>query len=226
MLEQFAGDVGRCPDAARRHRDLARIGLRIGDEFGNGFCRNRRIDLHHERHVHEVCDRRDVAEEIETEILVERGVDRIRHGRKQQRVAVRGRAHDKLRGDTAAAARPVLDDELLTQPLRTAIGPSGVRRCRWCRPPQSRRSSAPGATDRLALLRSAKRRAAQRRRPPDARHSAGKFHREPTHQCGSRAGTPIIAARLRASCSGCACSAPARRRWRGSPDRAACRRFR
>ena len=42
-LEQLAGHMGRGPDAGRRHVDLARIGLGIGDELGNRLGRNRWI---------------------------------------------------------------------------------------------------------------------------------------------------------------------------------------
>ena len=39
----------------------------------------------------------------------------------EQRVAVGGRAHDRLGADIAAGARPVLDDELLAEPLRQPL---------------------------------------------------------------------------------------------------------
>ena len=39
----------------------------------------------------------------------------------EQRVAVRGRSHDRLGGDVAAGARPVLDDELLAEALRQPL---------------------------------------------------------------------------------------------------------
>ena len=77
-LEQFAGDMGRRSVAGRRHVDLARIGLGIGDELGNGLGRNRWIDHHDIGHADDACDRRDVADEIEIELVVERRVDRVR----------------------------------------------------------------------------------------------------------------------------------------------------
>jgi hypothetical protein len=64
------------------------------------------------------CDRRDVADEIEIELVVERRVDRVRCACQEQRVAVRRRLHDRLGTDIAGGARPVLDDELLTETLR------------------------------------------------------------------------------------------------------------
>src|SRR6478735_9051766 len=63
-------------------------------------------------------DRRDVANEIEIEIIVERRVDRVRRIGQQEGIAVRGRAHDRLGSDVATGTRPVLDDKLLTEPLR------------------------------------------------------------------------------------------------------------
>ena len=62
--------------------------LGIGDEFGNGLGRNRRIDRHDEGLAHDACDRRDVADEIEIELLVERRVDRARRIGQEERVAV------------------------------------------------------------------------------------------------------------------------------------------
>ena len=42
-LEQLAGHVREPADAGRRHVDLARIGLGVGDELGNRLGRNRWI---------------------------------------------------------------------------------------------------------------------------------------------------------------------------------------
>ena len=47
-------------------------------------------------HAHDAGDRRDVADEIEIELVVERRVDRVARADQQQRVAVRRRAHDRL----------------------------------------------------------------------------------------------------------------------------------
>ena len=66
-------------------------------------------------------DRRDVAEKTEIEIVVKRGVDRVRRTDQQEGIAVRGRAHDDLRCDIAARAGPVLDDELLPEALRQPL---------------------------------------------------------------------------------------------------------
>ena len=62
--------------------DLARIGFDIGDEIGNGFRRNRRIDIQHQWNGGDARHRHGVADEIEIEMLIERGIDRVRrHGK-------------------------------------------------------------------------------------------------------------------------------------------------
>src|SRR5262249_38714842 len=60
-LEQFSSDMLRAADAGRGHVQLAGIGLGIGDELGNGFCRYRGVDLHDQRDALDPPDRRDVA---------------------------------------------------------------------------------------------------------------------------------------------------------------------
>jgi hypothetical protein len=47
----------------------------------------------------------------------ERHVDGVRNGDEQESVAVRRRAHCRLQGQTATSARPVVDDDRLTEPL-------------------------------------------------------------------------------------------------------------
>jgi hypothetical protein len=54
--EQLAGDMSGVADAGRRHVDLARVGLGIGDEFGDRLGWQRRVDLHDERPAHEARD--------------------------------------------------------------------------------------------------------------------------------------------------------------------------
>src|SRR6266436_312661 len=67
------------------------------------------------------CDRRDVADEIEIEFVVERRVDRVRRACQEQRVAVRRRLHDRLGTDIAGGTRSVLDDEWLAEALRQPL---------------------------------------------------------------------------------------------------------
>src|SRR5215468_5013613 len=83
----------RRADATRSVADLAGIRLHIADELGNGLRRERWIYLHDEGVADDARDRCDVADEIETELVVERGVDRVRCRDEEQRVTVRWRAH-------------------------------------------------------------------------------------------------------------------------------------
>ena len=62
-------------------------------------------------------DRSDVADEVEVEVFVKRRIDCICWGNQEQRIAVRSSTHDRVSADVAGGARPVLDDELLADPL-------------------------------------------------------------------------------------------------------------
>ena len=115
--EQLADDMGGVADAGRRHVDRARVGLGIGDEFGDRLGRERRVDLHDERPAHQARDRSDVASETEVRLVVERGAERVRRRCKQQRIAVRRRIDDGFKADVAAGSRPVLDHNRLAEPL-------------------------------------------------------------------------------------------------------------
>ncbi len=103
--------------AGRCHRDLARVGLRVGDQLRNGLGRQRRIGQHDLRLPNRARNRRDVAKKHETELVVERRVDGARRADHEERVAVGGRAHDRLGCDIGGGARPVFDDERLAEPL-------------------------------------------------------------------------------------------------------------
>ena len=78
---------------------------------------NRWIDHHDAGHAHDACDRRDAVDEIETKLVIERGVDGVPTADQEQRVAVGRGTHDRLGGDIAASARTVFDQELLAEPL-------------------------------------------------------------------------------------------------------------
>ena len=58
---------------------------------------------------------------LKLSLVVKRRVDCVRRIDQEQRIAVRRRTHDRLGGDIAASARPVLDDEWLTKPLRQPL---------------------------------------------------------------------------------------------------------
>jgi hypothetical protein len=66
-------------------------------------------------------DRRDVADEIETKVVVECRVERVNRRNLEQRIAVWGRTDDGFGGHIAAGARPVLDDEWLPETLRQRL---------------------------------------------------------------------------------------------------------
>src|SRR6516164_7865629 len=70
---------------------------------------------------HDADHRRDVPGEVEIELVVERGVDRVRRSDQEERMAVRRRTYDRLGCDIAAGAGTVLDDERLAEPLRQPL---------------------------------------------------------------------------------------------------------
>src|SRR6516164_5918906 len=73
---------------------------------------------HHDEGVaNDARDRRDVADEIEVELFVERRVDRVVPPDHEQRVAVGRRTYNRLGADIAAATRPVVDNKLLAEAL-------------------------------------------------------------------------------------------------------------
>src|SRR5215472_18578364 len=108
-------------DTGRGHADLARIGLGIGDELGNRLGRKRWMYRYDVGLPVNAGDRRDVADEIETKLVIERGVDGIPTADHEQRVSVCGRAHDGLGSDVGTSTRSVLDDEWLAKPLRQPL---------------------------------------------------------------------------------------------------------
>src|SRR5215831_9662354 len=120
-LEEFPGHVTETSDAARRHVELARIRFGVSDELRNRCGRNRWVHHHDVGPDNNTGDRRDVTDEIEIQLVVERSVDRLCRTDREQRVAVGGRAHDGLGGDVGTAARPVLDDEWLAETLRQPL---------------------------------------------------------------------------------------------------------
>jgi hypothetical protein len=121
-LEQLAGQMRRASVAGGRHAELARIGLSVSDEFGNGLGWNRWVHGHYVGHPEDACDWRDVADEIEVEPVEERDVDRRLRVDHEKCVAVRRCARDYLSGDIAGRARPVFDNKLLTEPIRKPLG--------------------------------------------------------------------------------------------------------
>jgi hypothetical protein len=73
-LEQLAREVARRADAERGHADLAGIGPGIGDELADRAHRQRRIHHEHQRELDKARHRHDVAQEVEGQRGIERGV--------------------------------------------------------------------------------------------------------------------------------------------------------
>src|SRR5262249_42302667 len=113
------------------------------------------------------------------EIFVKCRVTRIRKTSQQKRIAVRRRIHDGLGGHISGGTRPILDGELLAEPLRQ---PLSYQACHDVVAPTAGKSKDDAYRARRIALR-----------PRDARHgrqrasaggemqkiSAGKFHFEP-----------------------------------------------
>src|SRR5262245_50067678 len=97
--------------AGRRHAELARISLGIGDELVNGRGWDRRMHHDYARYPHDANDRSDVPDEIKIEICVECGVDRARGVYLEKRIAIGGCLHHRLGTDIATSPRPVLNDK-------------------------------------------------------------------------------------------------------------------
>jgi hypothetical protein len=178
-VEQLAYQVRRGPNARRCHVDLARVGFGVSDELGNCLGWNRWIHHHKVRQPDDARDWRDVADEIEAELFVERRIDRMCAADQEQRVAVRGCTHDHLRRDIGASTRPVLDDKLLAEPLRQPLTHQtrdDVGRTAWSKADHNahwpRRISL-----RPCDLRHGRQRGSARRQMQKI--SAGKFHFEP-----------------------------------------------
>ena len=161
--EHFAGQMHRGAIARRGHVHLARIGLGIGDEFRDRFRWHGVVDCHHIRHAVERGHRRDVANEIEFEVGVERGVDVIGGVDKQYRVSVRLRIDHRLSRDVIAGAGFVLDHELLAKLFRKPL-PDQARQNIGC---AARRIShhKPHRPGRIIQRRSAAGRPDQGRKP-------------------------------------------------------------
>ena len=68
----------RGPDARRPHVDLARIGPCAGNKLRNGVGRHRWVYNNESREPDDARDRRDVADEIEIELIIKRRIDGMR----------------------------------------------------------------------------------------------------------------------------------------------------
>src|SRR5262249_59066171 len=66
-------------------------------------------------------DRAVAGDKMEVELLIKRRVHRFRRMDGEERIPTRSRTHDGLGGDVSPGPRPVLDDELLAEPLRQPL---------------------------------------------------------------------------------------------------------
>src|SRR5262245_56518075 len=105
----------------RRHANLARISLNVGDELGNCLHWYRWMDLHDKRRTGDAGDSSNIADEIETKLIVEGRVDRVAVEDQKERIAVQLRPHDHLGANIAARTRSIVDYELLAEPLRELL---------------------------------------------------------------------------------------------------------
>src|SRR5262245_47084006 len=119
--------MGRCSGSSRRIIDFARASLGIGDELGNRLSRDRWIYHHGKWCADNASDWRDIADEIVVELVVECCIDRVQTTDQEKRVAVCGRAHGGLGADIAAATRSVVDNKLLSEPLRQPLSDQARR---------------------------------------------------------------------------------------------------
>src|SRR5262245_50703159 len=100
---------------------FAGIGLGVGDEVGNGLGWDRWVHDYSVGRAYDASNRRDVANEIEFEMVVQGGVDRATRTDHEQRISVCGRAHDGLGSYVGTSTRPVLNDEWLAEALRQPL---------------------------------------------------------------------------------------------------------
>src|SRR5215472_7079543 len=84
------------------------------------------------------------------ELVVKRRVDRAAWRDHEERITVRGRAHDRLGADVAAPARSVVDDKWLAQPFRQ---PLAHRACHGVGRPAGRKWHDPAHRPRRVGLR-------------------------------------------------------------------------
>src|SRR5262245_62765425 len=66
-------------------------------------------------------DRRNIADEIEIQLVIQCRVDCVRRSAEEERVAVWWRTHDRLSAQISASAAPVLYDKWLAEPFREPL---------------------------------------------------------------------------------------------------------
>ena len=110
----------------------------------------------HHQHVRHRCHlrhRREVAQHVIRQLLVDDMVDGDGAGAEQQRVAVGRRARHRFDAERVAGAAAVLDVELLAEHLAQMRREHARAYCRRCRPPRSAPGSSPACWARRLSLR-------------------------------------------------------------------------
>ena len=79
------------------------------------------IHHHHKRRARYARDWRNVANEIEVELLIERWVHRVRIGDQEEGVTVSVSTHDRVGSYISTSTRPVLNDECLVEAFREPL---------------------------------------------------------------------------------------------------------
>jgi hypothetical protein len=92
--------------------------LGIGDELRNGLGRERGIDHHEKGDNADTRNGRNIADEIEVEIVVNRRIDGVRRCHEEKSVSVRRCTHDDFSADIAAGAWSIVDNKRLAESFR------------------------------------------------------------------------------------------------------------
>ena len=110
-LHALAGHVQRRAQRADRHRVLARMRPDLFDEGGHVLSGEVLARHQHAGHPGQHADGCEVADRVEGQLAVQRGVDRKAREGDQQRVAVGRALGDVVGGDVTAGAGTVLDHD-------------------------------------------------------------------------------------------------------------------
>ncbi len=122
LLEQQAADMARRADAGIALRDLALIGLEVGDELLQIVRRRRLLADDEKRLRRDQADRLEVVEQVVLERIDGAGRDVGAPLADADRVAVGRRASDAADADGAAGAGRVLHDDRNAEHLAHAFG--------------------------------------------------------------------------------------------------------
>src|SRR5262245_18643835 len=115
-LEQLAGQMSWISVASRRHVYLCRIRLGIGNEFGKRLGRNGWMHQHDQGSA-DHANHRNVADEIEIELVIQCRVDCGSSVKPEKRIAISWRTYHCFGGNIAGRACPVLDYDWLSELL-------------------------------------------------------------------------------------------------------------